>query len=521
MQTTIPTVFDPLWQQISDRIECRTGLHFPPARFADLERGLTQAAREAGCRNTRAFAESLLSRDLRVADLEALAGSLTIGETHFFRNPRAFEFLENTLLPELIAAKRGGDRRLRIWSAGCASGEEPYSIAILLHRLIPDLSDWHITILGTDINPRVLARAAAGVYTEWSFRDTPAWVKPRYFVTRPGGRYALQPWLKRMLSFACLNLADDDYPSVMNNTNAMDLIICLNVLLYFTPARIPQVGQRFHRALIDGGQLALGVIEASQIKFPGLTPVPAPGVALFRKNGAATPQAPAPPLEVAPACDFLGNHSLTLPSRVQEVAKDSALESQATKNATSQSQASGAAPPANRRDVYAEAKKLYDAGRYRDVRAMLAAGTYRLRDNDPQVAALLAQCHANLGELAEALVWCERALAAAKTDAALHFLRAGVLQELGRDEEALLALRNVLFLDPGHVLAHFTTANLQRRRNRMPVAVKHLANVRRLLAHRDANEELPQSGGLTVGRLNAILAATMGPAEEKKGTTHE
>jgi chemotaxis protein methyltransferase CheR len=120
---------------------------------------------------------------------------------------------------------------------------------------------------------------------------------------------------------------------------------------------------------------------------------------------------------------------------------------------------------------------------------------------------LLAHCHANLGELAEALVWCERALATTKTDPTLHFLRAGILQELQHDEEALLALRNVLFLDPGHVLAHFTMANLHRRHNRKPAAAKHLANVRQLLAQRDENEELPQSGGLTVGRLNAILTA--------------
>lgn len=290
MPTTTQPISDPLLQQVSERIEGRTGLHFPPARFADLERGLAQAAREDGCRDARAYAESLLSRDLCVADLEALAGSLTIGETHFFRDPRAFEFLETTLLPELIAAKRGGDRLLRIWSAGCATGEEPYSMAILLHRLIPDLSDWHITILGTDINPKVLARAAAGLYTDWSFRDTPDWVKPRYFVTRSGNRYEIQPWLKRMVAFACLNLADDDYPSVLNNTNAMDLIVCRNVLLYFAQARIPQVVQRFHRALVEGGHLVMGSVEASAMTFPEFMPVRPPGVVLYRKNGDATSQ---------------------------------------------------------------------------------------------------------------------------------------------------------------------------------------------------------------------------------------
>lgn len=141
-----------------------------------------------------------------------------------------------------------------------------------------------------------------------------------------------------------------------------------------------------------------------------------------------------------------------------------------------------------------------------------------LGDNDrssafrlpPSELALLAHCHANLGELTEALIWCERALATTRTDPALHFLRASILQELHRDAEALLALRNVLYLDPAHVFANFTMANLHRRRGQMPASAKHLTQVRQLLAHRNGSEELPESGGITVGQLNAILAATTG-----------
>ena len=110
--------------------------------------------------------------------------------------------------------------------------------------------------------------------------------------------------------------------------------------------------------------------------------------------------------------------------------------------------------------------------------------------------------------MTEALIWCERALATTKTDPELHFLRAAILQELQRDEEALLALRNVLFLDPAHVLANFTMANLCRRRGQVSAAAKHLARVRQLLTDRNESEELPQSGGLTVGQLNATLTAT-------------
>lgn len=136
-------------------------------------------------------------------------------------------------------------------------------------------------------------------------------------------------------------------------------------------------------------------------------------------------------------------------------------------------------------------------------------------------ATLLAHCHANLGELTEALVWCERALGIAKTDAATHFLHASILRELQRDEEALLSLRNVLFLNPDHVFAHFTSANLHRRCGRQPAAAKHFGNVRQLLVGRDEREELPQADGLSVGQLNAILAAKAGAVEAAGGFAHE
>ena len=437
MQTTVQSISDSMLQQVSELIESRTGLYFPRERFADLERGLIQVACEVGYRETRAYVESLLSRDLHMADLEVLAGSLTIGETHFFRDRSFFAFLESTLLPELIAARRGGDRRIRIWSAGSATGEEPYSIAILLHRLIPDLTDWHITILGTDINPKVLARAATGIYSDWAFRDTPDWVKPRYFAARSGGRYEIQPWVKRMVDFAYLNLADDVYPSALSNTNVMDLIVCRNVLLYFSRPRIPEVVQRFQRALVDGGQLVLGTVEASLMAFSELTPIAAPAAALYRKERGVR----------------LGEHGL--PNAEESILK-----------------------------VEAKEEKLYIAALHVprfDVGPPSVLHVPRSALDRSSEFGLLARSHANLGELAEALVWCERALALAKTDPAVHFLHAGILQELQRDSEALLALRNVLFLDPAHITAYFSMANLHRRQGHASAAAKDLANVRRLL----------------------------------------
>ena len=167
--------------------------------------------------------------------IEILASYLTIGETYFFREKQTFEILEERILADLIKTRRQNERRLRIWSAGCCTGEEPYSIAMLLSKMLPDLKDWNISILATDINPRFLHKASEGVYSKWSFRDCPQGVKERYFRKAKEDRLEILPDIKKMVTFSYLNLVEDSYPSLSNCTNAMDVIFCRNVLMYFAP----------------------------------------------------------------------------------------------------------------------------------------------------------------------------------------------------------------------------------------------------------------------------------------------
>src|SRR5512138_1766052 len=166
---------------LSDLITRKLGIHFPQKRWNDLERRIQQAVVDFGFDDVDSCVTWLLSTKLLPEQVTVLARHLTIGETYFFRETSSFEQLEQRILPELIAARRGRDQRLRIWSAGCSSGEEPYSIAILLTRLLPDLREWHITILATDLNQAALAKAARGIYGDWSFRGAPPWLKQRYF----------------------------------------------------------------------------------------------------------------------------------------------------------------------------------------------------------------------------------------------------------------------------------------------------------------------------------------------------
>jgi len=147
--------------RFGDLVRQASGIEVPEVRQTELERALRQAMLESGASDLDALYEHLAGSSGR-ATLDTLVEALTIGETHFFRNRPQFEALAGHILPELIARRRAS-RQLRLWSAGCASGEEPYSLAILLEQLLPDLADWQVLILATDLNRQALAKAERGV----------------------------------------------------------------------------------------------------------------------------------------------------------------------------------------------------------------------------------------------------------------------------------------------------------------------------------------------------------------------
>src|SRR3990172_4432087 len=281
---------DSLLSRLSGFLESQVGLHFPRARWRDLERGIAAASRESGYAQAEAYIHWLLAAPLTRHQIEMLASQLTVGETYFFREKRSLDILEQQILPELLRARAQTEKHLRIWSAGCCSGEEPYSIAMLLDRLIPDFEKWNLTILATDINPRFLRRAAQGIYGAWSFRDTPAWIREQYFDRRQDGRFEIQPRIRRMVTFSYLNLAEDAYPSLVNGTNAMDVILCRNVLMYFAQERARKVVDKLHRSLVDGGWLITSPAETSTVLFSAFTAVEFPGAFLYRRMVNAGPR---------------------------------------------------------------------------------------------------------------------------------------------------------------------------------------------------------------------------------------
>lgn len=419
----------------------RLGLEFTGPRRADLERGLVQAARACGLRDPEAYLARLDGAGDTEPEWSRLAAHLTVGETYFFRERGGLDALEQVVLPDLIAARRAqGVRRLRLWSAGCASGEEPYSLAILLDRLLPDRRDWSLTILATDISLAALERARRGWYGEWSLRDTPEWVRDRYFHRRGRDRWELEAAVREMITFAPLNLASQAWPSAVTGTVAMDVILCRNVLMYLTRAVQQAVVARLGQSQVPGGWLVVGAAEGSLELFRPLTPVSFPEAVLYRKD-AGPPAALAEPW---------GPERAGLPPRTGAVP----------------------APPA--------------------LPAPAAAGSDSLER---------ARTLAGRGELEEAERQCRAVLARDRLDAEAHRLLAAIHQERGEAGPAIEALRRVLYLDPGCAPAHFLLGSILLQRGDRRQGRRCLQAVVGLLGKVPPGQVLAGGDGLTAGRL--------------------
>ncbi|QDQ26574.1 tetratricopeptide repeat protein [Chitinimonas arctica] len=465
-----------------DFLATSLGWSFPHNRSEVVRRAMAEVARELGYPDAESCMRALLQAPLGRRQIDALAAKLTVGETYFYREPAVFFALETEVLPALIQARRlAGNRTLRIWSAACCSGEEAYSLAILLHRLLPDLENWRIHLLGTDINPLALQRAEAARYSQWSFRNAPPWLLGSYFEPAGPGRFAVLPHIRRMVRFAQHNLMAEAGPE--RETAAMDLILCRNALMYFERRHAHRAVQLLRRSLRQGGWLVVGSAEADQGLFKAFAPVSFPGCLFYcneERPVAALPrwsaeeQLPetvfAAPLPIPPASP---------PKPVVELPP--------------------APPPEPVATPYERALAARQRGDHAEAEVLLAG-----LPDDAAALLLLARLLAGQGRLDEAGQCCDRAIAADRINPAGQYLRALIHEEQGRVDEAIQALKRTLYLEPGFILAHMALGNLSASLGR-PDADRHYRHALELLAAHAPNEALPESDGLSAGELAHMI----------------
>ncbi|MDY6875190.1 MAG: CheR family methyltransferase [Chloroflexota bacterium] len=513
------------YQRFRDLVLDRSGLHFPKSKQQALGRGLAEALEASSCTSLDEYYDLLRTSLSNSPEWDRLVGVLTVGETYFLRNKGHFGALARHILPEIVAQREHSSRRIRIWSAGCATGEEPYSVAIVLRELIPNPESWNILILATDINRYALLRAQEGLYGAWSFRGVEKRVQDHYF-RFDGKRYAIGDEIKHMVTFDYLNLVGDYYPSLSNNTNAMDVVLCRNVTIYFTPETTREVLRRFYNCLVDGGWLVPGASEPNMVFYRDFQHENFPGAVVYQKPAVTRAKArPAPVLKpaatVSPSLPSVKPPppapEIPVPVREpQAPVTDMTWYQSFSEIFEPPASASEPAPPAPEipvpvrepqappPDPYQLALKSLEAGQVDDALVKL----YEKLDQDPEFAPtyyMLGKIYANKGNLEEAQNWCERAIKRNKLHPGSYYTLSMVYQQHGLPDMALDALKKTIYLDREFVLAHYNLAHLYRQRGQARLARKSFQNVKRLLDGKPWGEPIPEGDGMVAGRLLQLV----------------
>lgn len=516
----------------------RSGLHFPEKKRIDLETGLLKALAESPVAgndpklNLDDYFQLLQSKSDPAGQIEMdrLIKTLTIGETHFFRDEAQFNALANRVLPELIRRKRaaaaavgtGINPQLRIWSAGCSSGEEPYSVAILLKELLPDIDEWHILILATDINQDSLARARQAVYSGWSFREVTAkrW-RSDYFIAEPGcgnqtraTRYRLRDDIRRMVTFASLNLTEDNYPAIHNNTVSLDIILCRNVTIYFTEEITRRVIQRFYRALVDGGWLVVGHSEPSLLIYRDFESRSFPDTLLYQKTGRPTawPEGwewpDAARANKPGGAPFAPDKQLPAPNGSSRPPISTGVTFRPPQEPTlpaspplPRQPLSQPAPPAKTPAQAAE--DLLNQGRLEEAIAalqqQLAGGP-----NSAAIYTLLGRAYANQGRWAEARDFCQKAIDLDSLSTEAYYLLASIHQHEGHLGPAIDMFKKVIYLDRQAPLPHFNLAMLYKKMGQTHQARRSYQNAVNILTKWPPEAVVPDSGGAMAHHLITV-----------------
>lgn len=249
---------DEEFRLLRDFIYKHCGLNFSEQSKYLLEKRLNKRLQQHALKNFKDYYYLLRYSPQKDQELTEAIDLLTTNETYFFREDFQLRTFVNEILPELRARKeKSNDRRLRIWSAGCSSGEEPYTLAMLLHDQ-PGLSDWQVEIVGTDISQRVLQMARKGVYGSASFRCTDSIYIKRFF-SEIDGKYKIDDRIKRMVTVSHLNLLDTSRVAMLG---MMDVVFCRNVIIYFDQQAKKRVVDSFYQRLNPEGFLLLGHSES-------------------------------------------------------------------------------------------------------------------------------------------------------------------------------------------------------------------------------------------------------------------
>lgn len=439
----------------------KAGFRIPEFRRSDLTACLTELRRRFQIR------EGDLVRRLEAEQpiFDELISRATVGETYFFRDPVQLDTIRKVVLPSLASTRQN----LRVWSAGCSTGEEAYTLAILLEQegLLA-----RSTILATDISRPALEHATKGIFKPWSFRQNdPALAS--YFSASDKNRRLCER-LRARVRFDYLNLVLDKYPSLENGTALIDLLMCRNVLIYLDDSSIRIIASRFYDCLADGGWLITGPSDPPLWNLAPFTAEIVDGAVLYRKIRprpvAAASRRPSRTSEARPAMARAGKGSST---------------ERKSRTGTSVRPPDRAEPAPYELPQESLSQRIMDIAR--------SEGLER-------AAAVTAD-----------------AVSMQPSSTNLRYLHSLLLMALARDQEAQEELRRLIYLDRSLAVAHFMLATLLQRRGDLGRARRLFENSYRLCSTQPASEIVPLSEGTSAGTLAASAKAQIANLAQGRG----
>jgi chemotaxis protein methyltransferase CheR len=489
------------------------GLGFEEPRFGELADVLERLGGADGG-GPEGYLDRLERSAARPEDIQALARHLTVGETYFFRNPAQCRAFSEVALPERLAA-RSSHRRLRLLSAGCSSGEEPYSMAILARERLVE-PGWDASILGVDVNAASLERAARACYSAWALRETSEDVRKRWF--RSLGRdHTLDPSIRDAVRFEQRNLADEERDLWL--PEAYDVIFCRNVLMYFTPEMAREVVGRLAGALAPGGYLFLGHAETLRGLSQDFHLRHTHETFYYqRKEREALARAEAPPPSREPRREILAVLEATEDASWVEAVRRSTervRELEGMQGPFTGAPASGAAIVARGSDVH-RAVELLANERFADALACLD-GQAREAPPDPDTLLLRAVLLTHSGQLEAAETVCAQLRGRDELSAGAHYLLALCREGAGDRTGAVENDQVAAYLDPGFAMPRLHLGLLSRRAGDLPGARRHLEQALALLDREDASRVLLFGGGFTREALMGLCRAELRAAQGEAG----
>jgi chemotaxis protein methyltransferase CheR len=500
----------------------RLGLRFDDARLASLAELLSRRA-DRSTTSVESYLGGLEAGPSSRAELRTLAEELTVTETYFFRNVEQFHALRELVLPARARARSeaapAGSRRLRILSAGCASGEEVYSLAILI-RDQPELVGFEVDVLGIDVNPAALARAARGRYAAWSFRETPADVQERCF-QRDGRELVISSALRTSVRFSERNLLDPD--TAFWQPAVFDVVLCRNVIMYFPVELQRAVIERLTASLVPGGYLFLGHAETMRGLSPDHHLRHTHGTFYYQRREIGEPREESGPW--GEAAGWTGSAPPALMSSpapspsasVPGLAEDSWVDAirRASERIAALASGRGAEEATSSSSSFstpswtlAATVELMRQERFDEARAALTAAPAGAAETADALL-LRAVLLTHGGDLAAAEEVCARVLALDELSAGAHYLSALCREHDGDRRGALEHDRVAAYLDPSFAMPRLHLGLLARRAGQPEVARRALKEALDLLEREDPSRLLLFAGGFGRDALITLCRAEL------------